>query len=91
MSKNTSTSERVGVIKLMDTKNGLTQEIAITQKGADGDGNVKSVMYYTSSDGNVVFVSSSYFNVDIESNTYSDGIGMIIFDGELKYIGEEAF
>ena len=91
VSQNTSSSERVGVIKLMDTKNGITQEIAITQKGADGDGNVKSVMYYTSSDGNVVYVSSLDFNVDIESNTYSDGIGMIIFDGELKLIGQEAF
>ena len=91
VSQNTSSSERVGVIKLMDTKNGITQEIAITQMGADGDGNVKSVMYYTSSDGNVVYVSSLDFNVDIESNTYSDGIGMIIFDGELKLIGQEAF
>ena len=48
-------------------------------------------IYYTSSDGNVVTPSNNDFNVSIISNTYDNGQGVIIFDGDLTSIGFNAF
>ena len=49
-------------------------------------------LFYTSSDGNVVTPNEvDPFNVSIVSNTYDNGQGVIIFDGELTRIGNHAF
>ena len=49
-------------------------------------------IWYTSSDGNVVTPSSPYvFGATITSNTYSNGKGVITFDGNVTMIGELAF
>lgn len=49
-------------------------------------------IWYTSTDGSVVApYKSNAFNVNIVSNTYSDGKGVIKFDGKLTTIGAEAF
>ena len=48
-------------------------------------------LFYTSSDGNVVTPSNNDFNVSIISNTYDNGQGVIIFDGDLTSIGFNAF
>ena len=49
-------------------------------------------IYYTSSDGNVITPNDiDTFNVSIVSNTYDNGQGVIIFDGELTRIGNYAF
>ncbi len=88
VSENTSPNERVGVIVLYDTKNGKKQQTTITQEGTKEN----SVIYYTSIDGNVVNPNSeSAFNASIVSNTYSDGIGAIHFNGKLTSIGNKAF
>lgn len=49
-------------------------------------------IYYTASDGAVISPSSSsVFGANIVSNTYENGQGVIIFDGEVSQIGEKAF
>ena len=47
---------------------------------------------YTSSDGAIVTpYDSSLFGANITDNTYTDGQGVITFDGEVSAIGNEAF
>lgn len=49
-------------------------------------------IWYTSSDGNVVTPEKTdAFDVSIVSNTYTDGKGVIVFDGNLTSIGNQAF
>lgn len=49
-------------------------------------------IWYTSSDGNVVTPNSqATFGVNIESNVYVDGKGVITFDGEVTKIGTVSF
>ena len=49
-------------------------------------------IWYTSSDGNVVnLVDAGGFIVNVVSNTYENGKGVITFDGEVTRIGDAAF
>ena len=49
-------------------------------------------IWYTSTDGNIVEpYDSSVFGVNIVSNTYENGKGVITFDGEVTEIGTQAF
>ena len=49
-------------------------------------------IWYTSFDGNVVEpYKTNVFGANIISNTYSDGKGVITFDGSVTTIGEDAF
>lgn len=49
-------------------------------------------IWYTSSDGNVVTPNSqATFGVNIESNVYINGKGIITFDGDVTTIGHSAF
>ena len=57
-----------------------------------GDSNKKTVLRYTSTDGNVVTPNKAdAFNVGIISNTYDNDEGTIVFDGTLTTIGASAF
>jgi len=57
-----------------------------------GDSNKKTVLRYTSTDGNVVTPNKAdAFNVGIVSNTYDNDEGTIVFDGTLTTIGASAF
>jgi len=63
-------------------------EMPITQKP-------KNVIYYTTSDGNVVKLITSHasdvFGANIVSNVYENGVGIITFDGDVTSIGYNAF
>jgi hypothetical protein len=50
-----------------------------------------NVIWYTTSDGGIISPKSDAFGVNILSNTYADGIGVITFDGDVTEIGPEAF
>ena len=54
-------------------------------------GQENNEIWYTSSDGKVVTPYVSNFNVNIVSNEYSDGKGVITFDGNLTEIGNAVF
>ena len=52
------------------------------------------IIYYTSSDGDRLFPKStepSTFGAVLLSNTYENGVGTLVFDGDVKTIGENAF
>ena len=49
-------------------------------------------IWYTSSNGKVVTLYNTYaFGANIKSNTYTDGKGVITFDGDVTTIGNNAF
>ena len=49
-------------------------------------------IFYTSTDGNIVTpYETDVFGVNIISNEYKDGQGIITFDGPVKSVGEDAF
>ncbi|MGN0091971.1 MAG: leucine-rich repeat protein [Alistipes sp.] len=50
-----------------------------------------STITYTTTDGNMITIDESKFDVTIASHTYTDGQGVILFDGEPTTIGEQAF
>ena len=51
-----------------------------------------NVIYYTSTDGEIVTPSrQDAFGASIISNEYVDGKGIITFDGDVTYIGRDAF
>lgn len=51
-----------------------------------------NMIWYTSTDGNVVTPNATdVFGANIVSNTYENGKGIIIFDGDVTEIGEYAF
>ena len=50
-----------------------------------------NVIWYTTSDGGTVSPKSDAFGVNILSNTYADGKGVITFDGDVTEIGNYAF
>ena len=50
-----------------------------------------NVIWYTTSDGGIVSPKNDAFGVNILSNTYADGKGVITFDGDVTEIGREAF
>ncbi len=52
----------------------------------------KNVIYYTSSDGGLVTpYNTDSFGVNIVSNTYDNGQGVMVFDGNVTSIGHYAF
>jgi hypothetical protein len=57
-----------------------------------GSGPAANEIWYTSTDGNVVEPNKAdVFGAGIVSNTYSVGKGVIVFDGPVTMVGEEAF
>ena len=48
-------------------------------------------IWYTSSDGNVITPKTGVFSVNITSNVYENGKGIITFDNSVTTIGDYAF
>ena len=48
-------------------------------------------IYYTSTDGNIIELSSDYSGVQPISNTYENGVGKMVFENSLTEIGYRAF
>lgn len=82
---NDTDEDREGVITISGED--VAQEIVIKQSAFT----TKSQIIYTTTDGNIVDVAASAFDVDIKSNVYENGQGVITFDGVLTKIGDEAF
>lgn len=57
----------------------------------DPDAQKASMIKYTTSDGNIINVDSSYFDANIVSNVYKNGEGVITFDDLLTEIRYAAF
>ena len=70
----------------------LVKEIPNWGGGGDEPQIPNDEIWYTSSDGNVILPNSdSGYGANIVSNTYSDGKGIIKFDGNVTSIGARAF
>ena len=66
--------------------------ITLTPQVEEGNTSTNNKIFYTSSDGNVVTPNATnVFGANIVSNTYTNGQGVITFDGEVTTIGKEAF
>ncbi|MBQ6870383.1 MAG: leucine-rich repeat domain-containing protein [Alistipes sp.] len=66
------------------------------QGGDDNTGDVivnndVNKIYYTSSDGNIITPKYNRFGANIISNTYENGVGVIVFDGVVSQIGNDVF
>lgn len=82
---NDTDEDREGVITISGED--VAQEIVIKQSAFTP----KSQIIYTTTDGNIVDVAASAFDVDIKSNVYENGQGVITFGGVLTKIGDNAF
>jgi len=87
---NATSQSRSAVITLVDTQDKELSSFTIFQR-ADVQG--ANEIWYTSTDGNIVEPSNprGFGGVNIVSNTYVKGKGVIVFDGELTTIGNGAF
>ena len=66
----------------------IRRRLLSIKKKSSGGGNVdiegNNVITYTSSDGNIVTPhSTTGFGANIVSNTYTNGVGIIVFDGDV--------
>ena len=87
---NANFEERTAEITISSEKYGVSKAITIMQQGVSAES--QNVILYTSSDGKIVTpYKSDVFGANIVSNTYRDGQGIIIFDGPVTSIGDDAF
>lgn len=89
IAENTTTSERMAAVGIVNTELGITESVLIKQQR----GVVNQIITYTSSDNKVVVPYNEYAfgGVNIVSNTYKDGEGKIVFNGDVTTIGFNAF
>ncbi len=74
------------------TSKSITIERNVITPMASFDVQPTNEIWYTSTDGNVVTpYATNVFGVNIVSNTYENGKGVIKFDGEVTEIGDYAF
>ncbi len=60
-------------------------------KHINRDISTNQVIYYTSNDGQAVNPNTYGFGANLVENTYTNGQGMMVFDGDVAYIGSNAF
>lgn len=80
---------RSGSVYISNSTYGLSWTISVEE----AEPTYTDRIYYTSTGGTVVNPSLAYgnFGANIVSNTYSDGVGVILFDGEVTNIPGGAF
>jgi hypothetical protein len=96
-----SGDRRSAKVTVQSQDGALSVEYTIVQLGAAGSGNpsdpgtgrpAANEIYYTSHNGKVVAPNNpDVFGAVIISNTYADGVGVIVFDKTVTSIGSDAF
>ena len=96
-----SGDRRSAKVTVQSQDGALSVEYTIVQLGAAGSGNpsdpgtgkpAANEIYYTSRNGKVVAPNNpDVFGAVIISNTYADGMGVIVFDKAVTSIGSDAF
>lgn len=96
-----SGDRRSAKVTVQSQDGALSVEYTIVQLGAAGSGNpsdpgtgkpAANEIYYTSRNGKVVApYNPDVFGAVIISNTYADGVGVIVFDKAVTSIGDSAF
>ena len=104
VAQNTS-DRRSATVKVQSLDGTLSVEYTISQAGTasssnpevDNGGNITGTpaaneIFYTSKDGKVVTpYNSDVFGAVIVSNTYANGVGVIVFDRAVSGVGDHAF
>lgn len=85
---NVSNQSRSAVITFVDTEGKELSSFTIFQRA---DIQANNEIWYTSTDGKIINPQRAFGGVNIVSNTYVKGKGVIVFDGEIKTIGSQAF
>ena len=95
VTQNTKTVVRESVVKVFNAEYNIEKQIAVTQ---DLNENANRMIVYTSSNNNIILPPGlglsddrTVFGAEIIENKYINGIGVILFDGEVTTIGEWAF
>ena len=92
VARNTESSERKTTITLKNDNYNLIQEIYVIQSAFTPGTKSDYVIYYTSSDGNIIEPHKpDGFGANIISNKYEDGQGTLLFDAPITSIGSYAF
>ena len=92
VARNTESSERKTTITLKNDNYNLIQEIYVIQSAFTPGTKSDCVIYYTSSDGNIIEPHKpDGFGANIISNKYEDGQGTLLFDAPITSIGSYAF
>ena len=85
--------ERTADITILSKKDyGISKTVTVLQNGLSEEEYVKHMIYYTSSDGQIITpYRTDVFSANIVSNTYEKGQGVIKFDAPVTSIGNYAF
>ena len=93
VAENKTNDERSSVVTLYDKDDNILQKINIIQS-AKSNTIANNEIWYTTIDGNKLYpytTEPSVFGAIIVSNTYEDGKGVLVFDGDVTSIGTNAF
>ena len=87
---NATNKSRSAVIILVDTQDKELSSFTVFQRA---DVQAANEIWYTSTDGNIVEPDNprGFGGVNIVSNTYAKGKGVIVYDGDVKTVGSHAF
>lgn len=90
IAENNTTAERSAEVIIATPEGAALQAITVLQKGIEINPN--RTIFYKSTDGKIITArGTDPFGANLISNTYENGQGMMIFDADVKKIGEEAF
>ena len=98
VAENDSEAERTAVIELRDKSGDTLEEITIVQRGKSAEDEEpgsevpNNEIWYTTTDGMELDpYDTTVFGANLINNTYIDGKGVLLFDGDVTKIGERAF
>ncbi len=94
VSKNTTTSPRTGVVTIVS--NNQSYKINVSQEAQQNSGEIeesedRKIYYYTVTNSVIDVSNAAAFNSNIKSNSYQNGVGVIVFDNTLTTVGDRAF
>lgn len=88
----TATLSDGGTVRKSTSKAISIERNRLTKMAPIENRNPRNVIYYTSSDGEVIHpITTSGFGASIVSNEYVDGVGTMTFDGAVTGVGDYAF
>ena len=88
---NTQPETRKATIKVANEEFGISQTINVTQAALNVKADPSCIITYTTTDGEIIDLSESWFDARIISNTYINGEGVLIFDSPVRRIKDKAF
>lgn len=88
---NTQPETRKATIKVANEEFGISQTINVTQAALNVKADPSRIITYTTTDGEIIDLSESWFDARIISNNYINGEGVLFFDSPVRRIKKNAF